>query len=339
MIDMIGSARRSAKRRIKSSSAFLLAALALAFPLKILPTGSLTSSPLADGIAEPTWRLIYEHDFRSGHAPNWGGWGDSQLVEEGLWLHPGEEYCGLYFFPVNHRNNFMIEATVKIVASEGATDVQLLTRDGPAIGSESGIVLYFDTRQGSVRHMVSGTDYVYDFFSLPFRVEMNRWYTMSLAFYRGRIEAYVDGKRYFRADGGLPAHEGLYTEPHVAVFYGAAIFQIVRVYEPAETGELVGARINFEPNVLRSESKRSSVSVFIGLPNGYDVSQIDVSTILLNGLVSPASTDRKGQRLVLRFDRASVYSILEVGDHVLIEVTGKLSDGTPFRGRDYIKVM
>jgi len=315
-----------------------LAAFVLTFCLKISPTVSLSSSPPGDEVSGPTWRLIYEHDFRNGHAPNWDGWGDIRLADEGLWLHPGGEYCGLYFFPVNHGNTFMIEAVAKIVASEGATDIQLLTRDGPAISSESGIVLYFNTGLGSVRHMVSWTDYVYDFFPLPFTVEMNRWYTMSFSFHRGKIEAYVDGRRYFRADGGLPAHEGLYTEPHVAVFYGVAIFQIVRVYEPVEQAELIKARTDFEPQVLRLDSKRKSVDIFISLPKGYDVSQIDVGTILLNGLVSAAGADRKGQRLVVRFDKASVYSILEPGDHVLVEVTGRLRDGTPFKGRDYIRV-
>ena len=185
---------------------------------------------------DETWTLIYSHDFREGHAPNWSGWGDVQLVEEGVQLSSGTSYCGLYFFPVIHKNEWIMETMVKITTlvptQEEYANVQLLTRDGPDVNSESGMILYCGITQGSARHMVDHVNYVYQAFPLPSTIELNTWYVMRFAFYNGTVECYVNGEKCFETDGNLTAHNGEYTQPHIAVFYGTAVFQNVKIYEP-----------------------------------------------------------------------------------------------------------
>ena len=177
------------------------------------------------------WRLIYEHDFRDGPAPNGSGWGNIQFTSEGLRLSPDGEYCGLYFFPTECPNEFMIETTAKFVESTDTAEIQLLIRESSEINCESGMTLY-QSNQGSVRHMINKTDYLRETFPLDFNVELDRWYNLRFAFYEGKVEAFIDGKKYFERNGGYPKCPSIYREPHVAAFNGTVIFQSVKIYEP-----------------------------------------------------------------------------------------------------------
>jgi hypothetical protein len=94
---------------------------------------------------------------------------------------------------------------------------------------------------------------------------------------------------------------------------------------------------------LGSEGKY--VTVYIELPGGYDVEDIDVSSILLNGVVPAKSHpsevgdyDKDGVKdLMVKFDRETVKSILSIGTQT-ITITGTVS-GIPFQGTDTIKVI
>ena len=85
----------------------------------------------------------------------------------------------------------------------------------------------------------------------------------------------------------------------------------------------------------------------------YYVGSIDVNTVSVIGvngvLLDPAifatgpseigDYDSDGiPDLMVKFDRAEVQSVVEVGEEELI-VAGKLDDGTPFEGSDTIRVI
>jgi parallel beta-helix repeat protein len=117
------------------------------------------------------------------------------------------------------------------------------------------------------------------------------------------------------------------------------------ILEPGES-KLV-ANVDIDPDTLNLKSQGQDITGYIELPPGFDVGQIDVSTVLLNGQV-PAQLhpvevgDYDGDGiadLMVKFDRAATCAIVEVGDAVQITVAGQLSDGTEFEGCDKIRVI
>ena len=106
------------------------------------------------------------------------------------------------------------------------------------------------------------------------------------------------------------------------------------------------ATVDFDPNTINLKSKGNYVTVYIELPGGYDVGQIDVSSIRLNdtvpALAKPTSIgdyDKDGiPDLMVKFDRAAVQAKLAAGDQVEITISGKVA-GIDFQGTDTIKVL
>jgi len=103
--------------------------------------------------------------------------------------------------------------------------------------------------------------------------------------------------------------------------------------------------VDFKPDTLNLKSKGESVTVYIELPKGFNVSQISVSSIRLNGTIQaePHPTkigdyDNDGVKdLMVKFDMQAVKSILSIGIQT-ITITGTVS-GIPFQGTDTIKVI
>ena len=130
------------------------------------------------------------------------------------------------------------------------------------------------------------------------------------------------------------------------------------------TVKSITATIDFDPDTLNKKGGDKWVTVYIELPEGYDVWQIDGSTVLLNGVV-PAYLGKEGwakaesneanimdhndngilERMV-KFDRNAVKELLEVGDEVQVTVTGgvEYDNGhdtglADFKGQDVIRVI
>jgi len=119
-----------------------------------------------------------------------------------------------------------------------------------------------------------------------------------------------------------------------------------------ETGiipPIIPATIDFDPDTLNLKSEGKVVTIYIELPVGWNVVNIDVSTIRLNGTVPGLSKpieigDYDGDGipdLMVKFDRASTI-VLFAGKTVLgnyaMEVIGTVS-GNPFKGSDTIRVI
>lgn len=115
------------------------------------------------------------------------------------------------------------------------------------------------------------------------------------------------------------------------------------------TGSMdVSADIDIDPNTLNLKSKGKWITCYIELPSGYDVKDIDTTTILLEDSLSPELDPKYGfvrsessyimdhdgdgilERMV-KFDRSEVEDMLSPGTYNL-KVTGGLVDGTQFEG-------
>ncbi len=110
------------------------------------------------------------------------------------------------------------------------------------------------------------------------------------------------------------------------------------------------AHIDINPDTLNLNSKGKWITSYIEFPEGYNMNDIDVSTILLNDTV-PAELyptevgdyDSDGvPDLMVKFNRTAVSEyILSKGimtGNVTLTITGQLDDGTLFQGSDVIRV-
>jgi len=108
----------------------------------------------------------------------------------------------------------------------------------------------------------------------------------------------------------------------------------------------IPAAIVVDPETLNIKVNSRFVTAYIELPTGYNVSQIDISSIRLNGTVSALTKptaigdyDSDGTRdLMIKFDASAVRSLLTPGNQVEITITGEVA-GIPFEGTDTIRVI
>jgi len=117
--------------------------------------------------------------------------------------------------------------------------------------------------------------------------------------------------------------------------------------------QVIEACVEFKPEALNLKCKGKWIICFIKLPKGYNASDIDASTIMLNGTVSASKTkilwDCDHDRvigLLAKFNRTEVQQFIlnainATGKEarVRLTVTGSLKDGTQFQGTDRIKVI
>ena len=121
---------------------------------------------------------------------------------------------------------------------------------------------------------------------------------------------------------------------------------------PSVRANVIQAEVNIDPDSLLLEERNHGrwITAYIGLPEGYDVNDIDVLSVTLQVLgvgVSGSRDDIQGNVLMVKFDRVFVRNILlsmtehmspHVKEEVTLEVIGTLYDGDTFRGSDTIKV-
>ena len=109
--------------------------------------------------------------------------------------------------------------------------------------------------------------------------------------------------------------------------------------------------VNINPETLNLKSKGTWITVDIELPEGYDVEDIDVTTVRVE-TVPAAWSNVEGNKLMAKFDRQTVINYIwnrlchmgivplpKEGVEVELTITGKLYDGTPFEGSDTIRVI
>ena len=108
--------------------------------------------------------------------------------------------------------------------------------------------------------------------------------------------------------------------------------------------------MDFKPDTLSLKCKGEPVTVYIELPRGYNVNDIDVSSIKLNEIVSAnphpikvGDYDDGIPNLMVKFDRDKVQRTLTPGPipgNRTITIMGSISRAVPdFLGSDKIKVI
>lgn len=102
----------------------------------------------------------------------------------------------------------------------------------------------------------------------------------------------------------------------------------------------IQAELDIDHNTLNLSSKGKWITCYISLPQEYDVADVDINSILLAEQIAAAQVwvDEESQVVMVKFSRADVQDILEVGEIELI-VSGELIDGARFEGKDTIKVI
>ncbi len=142
------------------------------------------------------------------------------------------------------------------------------------------------------------------------------------------------------------------------IFGETSHLSIFAIVTPLYAPPMVTASIDIDPDTLNLGSKGEWITAYIELPEGYDVSDINVSSILLNETIAAelkpieiGDYDGDGvSDLMVKFSRAAVtsYILANVDMAKLIEerfmaitltITGYLNDGTPFQGSATIKII
>jgi predicted outer membrane repeat protein len=112
-------------------------------------------------------------------------------------------------------------------------------------------------------------------------------------------------------------------------------------YELKPAVSTIAATVDFKPDVLNLNGHSKWVNCHISLTGGYDIAQVNVSTIKLNGWMQPAETtiDTYAQKLLAKFNRSQVETLFGEGDEaVTVVAAGSLLDGTTFEGTDTIGI-
>jgi hypothetical protein len=145
----------------------------------------------------------------------------------------------------------------------------------------------------------------------------------------------------------------------LTVTYSLILLAIVTglIFSPPVIAQTLDARIEYEPDTIQWDRPAPDwIYANISAKGNWDVSQIDIYTVLLEGTV-PADTTEGSfwvyrRTFNCRFDGQSVINVISVkiihmgitdpNPHrpyrIPLEITGNLTDGTPFAGTGYIAV-
>lgn len=99
----------------------------------------------------------------------------------------------------------------------------------------------------------------------------------------------------------------------------------------------IPATVRIEPETLNLKRK-GVFTAFIALPEGYNVADIDINTVVCEGAKAVKGMI-DGTVFIAKFDREDLRESLPAGDAVELTVTGELKDGTSFKGSDTIRVI
>jgi len=135
----------------------------------------------------------------------------------------------------------------------------------------------------------------------------------------------------------------------IVFFLLFSVFSATMTISKADT--VISATVDIKPSTLNLKDKGRFMTCLIELPEGFNVSDISIVTIKLNGTICAFmfptgvgdSDNDTVPDLMVKFDRQSVIAYI-IGQgitsgNVMLTVTGNLDDGTAFEGSDIIRVI
>jgi hypothetical protein len=111
---------------------------------------------------------------------------------------------------------------------------------------------------------------------------------------------------------------------------------------------VVSAVVDIKPDTLNLKSKGNWITAYIELPDGYDVNDINISTVLLNYVIPAESSptevgdyDNDGiPDIMIKFDRSDVEDYIDIPmNSVTLIITGYLITSELFEGSDIIRAI
>jgi hypothetical protein len=95
------------------------------------------------------------------------------------------------------------------------------------------------------------------------------------------------------------------------------------------------------PKTINLKSKGQTITVSLLMGDKLKAKNVDVSSLHLFGQipVSKAMVVAGSNKLILKFDRPEIQSLLQIGNNVGITLTGKMQDGTLITAMDTAKVI
>jgi len=162
----------------------------------------------------------------------------------------------------------------------------------------------------------------------------------------GIAKLYINGNLVLeqRAGSGIYDVHGVQFGSGNSAATGEAYFDEVRAYrQPAS----VSVQLAVSPRTLNLRSNGQWVSAHLEVPAGYDVNEINQATVTLQNSISADITkteildyNNNGiADIMMKFDRAALQNMIGGGDTAEIVINGEFNDGTPFTGRDSIKIV
>lgn len=156
---------------------------------------------------------------------------------------------------------------------------------------------------------------------------------------------YVSGKKVFNQSG---VNESSYTNTSAATGFWK-VEAIVSNQNGSDSNKWIWivskthygnkyTQIRIKPETLNLASK-GKFTASIRLPEGYDVADINLTTVMCEG--APALKEKikkNGNVLEVKFNRHDLVNV-STGNAVRLTVTGMLMDGTKFEGSDVIRVI
>ncbi|TKJ38029.1 MAG: hypothetical protein CEE38_04520 [Planctomycetes bacterium B3_Pla] len=135
---------------------------------------------------------------------------------------------------------------------------------------------------------------------------------------------------------------------YIANFFSGAIDDVLIYNRALSPGDITGPAIvpvDIDPDPLYMDSKGQWITCYIEPPEGCNVSEIDVDSVLMEGLLEVQHSFVEGDVLMVKFDRQDLIAYIEVvlgiapPDDVTLMVTGRLADGLLFEGTDVIGIL